>query len=402
LYKKEKENLKFHLQSIPGKICLTYDMWSAINTDQYMVLTAHFVNMRWELEKKVLAFFHFPPPHTGANLAEKMLCLLKEWGIERKVFSLTLDNASNNDAMVNILKKHPSFGPSLISDGVFFHVRCGAHILNLIVHEGIKVIDNSLEKIRRCVKYIRGSDTRKSRFASCLDNLSIVSSKQVRQDMPIRWNSTYLMLESALGFREAFTHLNDIDPNFDSLSDEEWIELGKISEFLKPFYDITTLFSGSTYPTANLYFSGVWRIHLKLNEAACVNHDEFETQNQVCCMAKRMKSKFGKYWNSYSVILSIAVILDPRYKLQFVEYCYVKLFGNDGVNIAKETLDKMKAFLNEYLKSSNETNISSSQRSIRGSPNIPPNDLEDFGNYQSQLCGPLTKESDLETYLKEP
>jgi hypothetical protein len=61
------------------------------------------------------------------------------------------------------------------------------------------------------------------------------------------------MFEGALGFREAFTHLNDIDPNFDSLSDEEWIELGKIAEFLKPFYDITTLFSGSTYPTANLY-----------------------------------------------------------------------------------------------------------------------------------------------------
>jgi hypothetical protein len=58
--------------------------------------------------------------------------------------------------------------------------------------------------------------------------------------------------------------------------------------------------------------------------------------------------------------------------------------------------------LNNYLKSSNETNISSSQRSIRGSPNIPPNDLKDFGNYQSQLCGPSTKESDLETYLKEP
>jgi hypothetical protein len=42
-----------------------------------------------------------------------------------------------------------------------------------------------------------------------------------------------------------------------SLSDEEWIELGKIAEFLKPFYDITTLFSGSTYPTTDLYFSGV-------------------------------------------------------------------------------------------------------------------------------------------------
>jgi len=97
-------------------------LWSSINTDQYMVLTAHFVNRRWELEKKVLAFFHFPRPHTGVNLAEKLLCLLRDWGIEKKIFTITLDNASNNDAMVNILKRHPSFEPSLIADGLYFLV----------------------------------------------------------------------------------------------------------------------------------------------------------------------------------------------------------------------------------------------------------------------------------------
>jgi hypothetical protein len=48
--------------------------------------------------------------------------------------------------MVSILKKHPSFGSDLIADGVFFHVRSEAHILNLIVHKGLKVIDGSLEK----------------------------------------------------------------------------------------------------------------------------------------------------------------------------------------------------------------------------------------------------------------
>lgn len=247
LYRSEKENLKCYLQSIPGKICLTSDLWSSINTDQYMVLTAHFVNMRWELEKKVLAFFHFPPPHTGNNLAEKLVSLLKDWGIEKKIFTLTLDNASNNDAMVNILKKHPSFGTSLMADGVYFHVRCGAHVLNLIVHEGIKVIEGSLDKIRLCVKYIRGSEARKLKFKSCLDQLSNVSSKQLRQDMPIRWNSSYLMLDSSIGLRDAFSLLQDIDPHFESLSDSEWIEAEKIADFLKPFYDITTLFSGSNY-----------------------------------------------------------------------------------------------------------------------------------------------------------
>lgn len=115
-----------------------------------------------------------------------------------------------------------------------------------------------------------------------------MTSKQVPQDLPIRWNSTYLMLETAIGQREAFTLLSDIDPYFDCLSNEEWDEVKTIADFLKPFYDITVFFSGSTYPTANLYFSGVWRIHMKIKEVACVDHSEFEKQNQLCCMARRM------------------------------------------------------------------------------------------------------------------
>ena len=38
-------------------------------------------------------------------------------------------------------------GGLLLCDGIFFHVRCGAHILNLIVQEGLKIIDDSVIKI---------------------------------------------------------------------------------------------------------------------------------------------------------------------------------------------------------------------------------------------------------------
>ena len=31
--------------------------------------------------------------------------MLKDWGIDVKIFSLTLDNASSNDSMQNILKE---------------------------------------------------------------------------------------------------------------------------------------------------------------------------------------------------------------------------------------------------------------------------------------------------------
>lgn len=57
VYRKEKEKLKSYLQSIPRKICLTSNLRSSINTYQYMVLTAHFVNRNWELEKKYYPSF---------------------------------------------------------------------------------------------------------------------------------------------------------------------------------------------------------------------------------------------------------------------------------------------------------------------------------------------------------
>ncbi|XP_019433917.1 PREDICTED: zinc finger BED domain-containing protein RICESLEEPER 2-like, partial [Lupinus angustifolius] len=304
--------------------------------------------------------------------------------------------------MVNFLKKNHLFGNGLVSGGQYFHVRCGAHILNLIVQEGLKVISNALFKIRESVKYFSGSDARKSTFASCLDQIFYSkSSKRVRQDVPNRWNFTYLMLENAIGFREVYTHLCDIEPNFYSCpSEEEWNDLEKVANFLKPFYDITVLFSGTSYPTANLYFFNVWKIQVSLRDA-CTYDDR---DDLICRMAKEMKGKFEKYWDSYSVILSFAVILDPRYKLCLVEFCYVKLYGQDVFRKAKEFYEKFNYFLLEYIQiqsSQVEKHLFDSQPK-RGSPSISyANDLDEFGEFQHATYGSTSNESDLKAYMDE-
>jgi hypothetical protein len=43
-----------------------------------------------------------------------------------------------------------------------------------------------------------------------------------------------------------------------------------------------------------------------------------------------MISKFEKYWLAFSIVLAIAVILDPRYKLCLVKYYYTKIYGVDS------------------------------------------------------------------------
>ena len=139
-----------------------------------------------------------PPPHGGAILVDRLLAVLQEWGIDRKIFSITLDNASYNETLVNSLKENLSFGPYLPCSGEFFHVCCGAHVLDLIVQDGLKVIDKVVYNICESVKYVKGSNSRRLKFAGCLAMLPFFTSKKVRQDVPTRWNSTYLMIDVSL------------------------------------------------------------------------------------------------------------------------------------------------------------------------------------------------------------
>ena len=88
---------------------------------------------------------------------------------------------------------------------------------------------------------------------------------------------------------------------------------------MKPFNDITTLFSRTYYPSTNLYFQGVSQIELLLLE-------EMESQDSfISNMAKQMKGKFDKYWYCYSVVLACAIVLNPWYKLDYVDYIFKKM-----------------------------------------------------------------------------
>ena len=133
LYKKEKNDVKNKLKSIPSRICLTLDLWTPVTSERYICLTAHYVDENWKLKNIILNFCHMPPPHPRTLLLEKILNFLEEWGIVKKLFFITLYNASNNDNCQDFIKKKLNEGGLLLCDGIFFHVRCGANILNLIV-----------------------------------------------------------------------------------------------------------------------------------------------------------------------------------------------------------------------------------------------------------------------------
>ncbi|XP_042514460.1 zinc finger BED domain-containing protein RICESLEEPER 2-like [Macadamia integrifolia] len=212
LYNLESIRIRNLLNSFSGRISLTSDLWTSITNDGYIALTAHYIDKDWVLHKKLLKFCIMPPPHTGIHICEMVSKILSDWGIDRKL--------------------------------------CCAHILNLIVQDGLKHIDDSVVLVRSSIAYVKGSHARKVKFLEICKQLGLQSSKGLRADVFTRWNSTYLMLDSALFYCKAFENLGLVDDNFKTCpSSEQWLKIERLTSFLYPFYAITVLLSGSKYPT---------------------------------------------------------------------------------------------------------------------------------------------------------
>nr|GMD60380.1 zinc finger BED domain-containing protein RICESLEEPER 2-like [Ipomoea batatas] len=287
LYLKEKEKLKQVLANIQNRICLTYDIC---------------------------------PPHLGVELAAKVFGILKEWGIEKKIFSLTLDNTSNFDA----------------------------HILNTIVQDGLEVVNLALQKIREFVEYVKCFESRVKKFEECVSAVGNVdTSIGFKLDMPTCWKSSYLMLDSAIKYKKAFASLELIDRNYKFCpSVEEWERCEKICEFLEPFYDITNMVTKFSYPTSNLYFIQVWKIEVMLKE------NLFHEDALISDMCRRMKEKFDDYWNQYSIVLALGAVFDPRIKLSLLECLFSKV-ESDPIKCQEE----IKAYESQIITNAKKSQL---------------------------------------------
>ncbi|KAL3517827.1 hypothetical protein ACH5RR_020416 [Cinchona calisaya] len=147
---------------------------------------------------------------------------LKEWGIENKIFTISVDNASNNDVAIRLLKDTFSMSKNLVCAGKLFHVRCCTHILNLMVQDGLSQIVDISDNIRESVEFVNRSDGRLLLFADIVQQLRLPGRKLI-YDCRTRWNSTFEMLSCAIKFKEVFPRFRDREPHYDCCpSEEDW------------------------------------------------------------------------------------------------------------------------------------------------------------------------------------
>ncbi|GAA0139236.1 hypothetical protein LIER_00823 [Lithospermum erythrorhizon] len=221
-----------------------------------MVITGHFIDRNWTLQKRVLSFMNVHPPHNGPALAKEVHRVCNIYGINDKVCSVIVDNASDND----------------------------------VFRDGLKDVEPIVEDVREGVKYLFGLENRLRSFRV---NLKIPSNKLVL-DSNMRWNSTYVMLQTTYIYRECFTKYGQDDEAFERYvpNTVEWSLVHEVCEFLEIVLDVTNLISGSNYPTVNLFLLELSRI----KELITAQLDK-NSKKRMKSMSTRMSMKYDKYWS---------------------------------------------------------------------------------------------------------
>ncbi|CAB4496166.1 unnamed protein product [Rhizophagus irregularis] len=312
IYESQCKILKTYFSKLSSKVAITTDVWTACTNQAYMSVTLHWIDDEWKMYCILLDLVPLHERHTGVTLANTMYTIINDFGLGEKIIAITTDNASN----MNVFGQNFT---QLLSDNhgnvLSRRVRCAAHILNLVVRDGLDAVGKSIIKARKFAIAIRSSQV-------LFEELKKIFELKQRPflvpeiDVSTCWNSTYIMIEKLRKIREltdilvaSNPLLKDISPN-----DEDWKELDSLVTLLEPVYQATNLLSASNHPT----FGDLRTVFLVIANVINEAQETQETQDQLNIMrevAKKMCLKLDKYWDELKNTFHEAVILDPNNKL---------------------------------------------------------------------------------------
>ncbi|KAG8368977.1 hypothetical protein BUALT_Bualt15G0102300 [Buddleja alternifolia] len=363
IYNDEKVKFYKSLEKLKCRVAITTDMWTASNNKKgFMAITAHFIDD---------LFVYVPTPHTADVLCDLVANALMDWNIDRKVSTITVDNCRTNDAMLRrLLDRFPT--KDMLLDGK------------------------------------TATPTRVEKFDEVARQLNVSCGKKLSLDCKTHWNSTYLILETAITYKDVFPRAKARDIHYRNLpTDEDWENAVEICSKLKLFYNVTEMFSGILYPTSNFYFQEICEIKVKLDEWVK------STNVMIQYMAKDMLEKYEKYWDSCHILMGVAAVLDPRYKMKLVEFYFPLIYPESAQSKIAEIRQSCYDLLVDYqtrvatnLKDTSSVggsgksgSMSSGIASVSESEHLDM--FDQFVASSSSFCTKSSLTSELDFYLEE-
>ncbi|KAG8375954.1 hypothetical protein BUALT_Bualt09G0012800 [Buddleja alternifolia] len=270
IYESEKKKLKNEFKYV-NKICITADCWKSKNKKlDYLVITGHWIDQNWRLA----------------------------------------DNASANDLAIENLKVFIRSKKKFLCEGSLFHVRCCAHILNLVAQDGLFEIKNVIQHVCDSVNYIWRSDSRRKIFTEIAKQLNLRERKLI-DDCKTRWNSTYEMLATAVKFRDVF-------PRYKMMALEFFFP--KLYSSEKAVTELATLY--------DLYFEYVSMCSVESNASG-----EGSTSCQSSVDARNVET--GTLWSELASFLKEKQSIQPQKSeldMYLEENCFIEMENSkDGI-----------------------------------------------------------------------
>ncbi|KAL4113409.1 hypothetical protein QTP88_017034 [Uroleucon formosanum] len=299
-------------------IALTTDIWTSINTDSFITITAHFFPKgHSQLKTVVLCTKKLHHGHTGVYLAEIMTSELNSWGILDKITAIVTDSGANIKSAIRLMNIQ--------------HIPCTAHKLNLVVQQALYLSEDDsvgeeshelhdsgkikliLKKCRVIVGFFKRSEVGNRILGEKQTQLGFTQLLKLKQDVRTRWNSTLIMLERLVKLKEPLTvTMISVKEAPSNLTPEEWVIIEDIVPLLRPFNSLTIELSAEQYPTISKVVPLLRGLQTSLNaKTPKTSLGSFIKSNLMLQVNRRFE---GIEKQSLTPYFSRATLLDPRCK----------------------------------------------------------------------------------------
>lgn len=394
LYREGKEKIKNLLKDARGKLTLSCEWmvlgdWKWTSEDivgpilhqDFLVVSVYFADESFKMRKWILAYHPHPPKDMKAKdvYVDSFKNVVKDYEIESKVSTLLVPNCDDG------LKKW------IDERGEMDLIYCCSDIFRLMVDDMYKDI----------------------RMSWLMDRVRILLGWESDGRLyPTHWTHTLNKLQAAVDLEARDVFEEEKYDYYDHPSDEEWVSIRTFCKLAGCIYKVAKELFDGEYPTANVYFHLLVELRVMLNEEIKNGDGEYFLRK-----GKEVSERFDKYWNEMFLVLATASVLDPRFKMKYLDFYCCK--NSDEGSKGETVLDYLRNLYSCYAASDTRPQPEHAaeptpwcfmymfeDESEEEEEKKKPDGYGDFAFFQEYLkfegCSREFRESELDSYFKEP
>ncbi|XP_077090009.1 zinc finger BED domain-containing protein 4 [Siphateles boraxobius] len=306
MYESVKEVVLTQLKEAEGGIIhFTTSVWVSSQTQEYLILTAHWVTFESQVLPQGQDF------HCSALLGVSSIdCDYNMLNIQKQLEYLWDTWIGSSGLKIGFTVTDNQTIGSILESSDHTTMQCFGHNIDLIVNEAIKsqrMVQNLLSIARKICERVHRSAKAKEKLAE-LQKAYQLPENQLVQDVPSKWKTSYFMLERLVEQKKAIDEMS-IECNFRELiSCDQWEVMQSVCNALKPFEVACREMSNRTATLGQV----IPLIHILNRKIDMLFDETMGIDNMLKSLKEAMVTRMSPTLHDPRYIW--ATMLDPRYK----------------------------------------------------------------------------------------